>query len=399
MKPVKNTWIESGSSDICPVTGLHILRRPEWSNVRFSKDYRATISILGDNILLVQPSGYATQSDVENVFGLIHKIETETLSGGRPYVQISDYSNVQGASLEARKYFIDSVKKRERLLGLIFYGVSPFFKLSIKLGQRFNIVKFNVKIADDYSDAVKLSQKLLSTSETKTEYSFADVTVQPIKASNRNRSCHKIITHPEWYFQTENFSLKFEIINGFVLHGISTGRLEKEHINPCLRMKENVIKSIGLFPGSYYYILGLKESEGTDQRARKLYVKAILEFYKKYPFEMFIFYGANRLLRAGINLARLLVPFKVRVVEDLDRALAAIAEEKYSGTSPSLWLAAEDSTRKILKSDQIQHYVDDLLQYLEGINWESDGFGENGERDPSHPFGPVFDALASVSGL
>lgn len=47
----------SAPSDSCPVTGLSILRRPEWTDVNFGTEYRVTVSLLGDSILLVQPSG------------------------------------------------------------------------------------------------------------------------------------------------------------------------------------------------------------------------------------------------------------------------------------------------------------------------------------------------------
>ena len=43
----------------CPVTGLTILSKPEWTNVSFSKDYTGTASLLGDSIILLQGSGYA----------------------------------------------------------------------------------------------------------------------------------------------------------------------------------------------------------------------------------------------------------------------------------------------------------------------------------------------------
>ena len=58
--------------------------------------------------------------------------------------------------------------------------------------------------------------------------------------------------------------------------------------------------------------------EGTTQKARKKYVTTILKFYKEYPFEMLVFYGPTTLLRAAINLSAPFVPFKVRMVKDLD---------------------------------------------------------------------------------
>ena len=38
---------------------------------------------------------------------------------------------------------------------------------------------------------------------------------------------------PEWHFQADNFSLRYEVINGNVLHVISTGQLKEDHIEPA----------------------------------------------------------------------------------------------------------------------------------------------------------------------
>ena len=84
----KGTDIKSGPSYICPVTGLPLLRRPEWTDVSFGKDYRVKLGILGDSILLSQPSGYVTLHDVENALGLISKVATEAIAAGRPYILI-----------------------------------------------------------------------------------------------------------------------------------------------------------------------------------------------------------------------------------------------------------------------------------------------------------------------
>ena len=157
----KGTDIKSATSSICPVTGSPILRRPEWTDVDFDTDtdYKATFSLVGDRILLSQVSGYATLRGVEKAFRLLSEVVTAGIAGGRPYVQIEDWSGLQGASLEARRHYIDYTKKRDRLLGLIFCGTSSIFKLSIRLGKRLNILKFEVHIANDYPEAVNLALK------------------------------------------------------------------------------------------------------------------------------------------------------------------------------------------------------------------------------------------------
>jgi len=207
--------IGSASSGICPVTGLAIHRRPEWTDVDFDTDtdYKGTFSIVEDSILLSQVSGYATLRGVEKAFKLISEMVTAGIAQGRPYVQIEDYSNLHGASLEARKYYIDNMKRRERLLGLIFCGISPMFKMSIKLAKRLNILKFDVHIVKDYSEAVELALKMLSADKTQVDDSLPTVT-QPDAVSDKEGLSPEIITYPEWDLQLDGFSARFEIIDG-----------------------------------------------------------------------------------------------------------------------------------------------------------------------------------------
>ena len=54
--------------DFCHVTGLPIHRKPEWTDIIFdtNTDYKTTLSIVGDSIVLAPTSGYATLGGVRN---------------------------------------------------------------------------------------------------------------------------------------------------------------------------------------------------------------------------------------------------------------------------------------------------------------------------------------------
>ncbi|MEE9151713.1 MAG: ATP-binding protein, partial [Thermoplasmata archaeon] len=327
-------------------------------------------------------------------FRLTNRILTDDIAAGRPYVHIEDFSNVLSTSLEARKYFIDNMKKREhRLLGVIFFGASPMFKMSIKLGKRLNIVKFDVHIVKDYSEAVKLALKMLSTVKSQPDDALVNVTSQPSAVFTKEGLSHEVVTNDGWYLQLDSFSARFEIIDGHIFHADTSGSLEEEHVAPIFRMQEKVINSKPLPKGSYYFVGGAAEVKGS-RKARKLYYNYVIQWYKDYPFRMYIFYGANRFLRAAINIASPLAPFPVRMVKDLDSALKLIAEERSKGIKPSPLPASRDATREPLASDQTQQYVDELLHFLGSIDWETDGFDYSKEVDPSHPFMHVFDAIS-----
>ena len=262
MNPIKNADIESAPHYICPVTGLPVIRRPEWTDVSFGKDYKLTVSILGDSIILHQPSGYVTLHDAENTLRLSSKVVTEIITGDRPYVHISDYSNLKGASLEARKYYIDSMKKRERLLGLIFCGTSSIFKMSIKLGKRLNIVKFNVHIVNDYSGAVKLALKMLSNVRitedkplvaTPHEKNLIRDTLPTEKESICPVSALPITTKAEWtdIDIAESYSVSFSLIGNAILCTVPNGIPSNTGTHRLLEEREKILREVGLLDRRY----------------------------------------------------------------------------------------------------------------------------------------------------
>ena len=389
---------------ICPVSGLPILSKPEWTNVRCGENYEVTIRIVGDFIVWAQVSGTAGLLDVKESLRFTDKIVADNISETKGYVLIHDYSNFKKASREARKFFINYLKKRAQyneksphLLGVVFCGVSPVIRISISLAKRLNVVaKPEAQVAHDYPEAIKLALRLLSTGESEKQDAFVETTSGSSAQLPKQGASAKIRTRPEWFFESKDFSLRFEVIGTKILHGITTGSLKEEHIAPAFRMQEAVMNSGGLVGGSYYYVLDLTRSEGTNRMTRKLYGDALLELYKKHPFRMIIFYGASRLLRGGINLARPFIPFKVRIVRDLDSALKLINEEESESTRPVP--KAKVSGSESLSSEQTRKYVDELLHYLGSIDWETDGFGVRDEVDVSHPFSPVFDAIELIKG-
>ena len=67
MNLLKNADIGSAPCSICSVTGLPILRRPEWTDIDLAKGYPATFRFIGDRILLSIPRGKSGEHGMENL--------------------------------------------------------------------------------------------------------------------------------------------------------------------------------------------------------------------------------------------------------------------------------------------------------------------------------------------
>ncbi len=376
--------VSSEFNKLYSVPGLEIQSRPEWTDVRFGKDYMLSFSLIGKSILLLQVSGHATLLEVKKSLLFFDDIIREVIPEDQDFLMVENLSNIESVSREARKYFIDYLLKQERLQGLIFYGVSPLQKLSISLGRRRNIVRFYVDTANNYIDAIKCAQKILSINRT-------DILPPSTLVSPKEKGSYNVITKPDWQLHDENFSLRFEVIDN-ILHGVSTGRLEKEHIDPCIEIQEKIIKTMGFHRKPYFYILGLENSKGTSQKARRVYVNAMMKLHKVYPFDSVIFYGANRLLQAGIRLAKPFMLFNVHTTNNLEDALLALkSSNTFKKNIPAFIYKKKHSHLSFThKSEQ---NVNQLLQYIGKINWDIDGNQESSGSEPSHPYSSVFDAI------
>ena len=382
---------ELGPNGLCPVTGLPILQRPEWTDVDFGKDFRMTIRMVGSSILHSRPSGYATMHDTEHALELTAKVVAEAIGEGTPYVQIEDYLNLRSASFAARRYFIDNMQKREQLKSLIFCGATPIFKMSIKLGKRFSVVMTKVELVDDYGEAVKLALEVLSADKTGA-VNFVEKVPAKLPVTSQ-----KPITRDDWLVQLDGYTARYELIDDDIAHIISVGSMEEAHIPPLFEAMDKAFIQMRLSGPPVYWVDGVKELRGVTRKARKLYIASVTKWYGNHPFHALIFYGANRLFRAAVNLARPFVPFRVRVVKDLDSALRLISDEKAGSKKPISRPEAAITSEPSSTADQTSQYVDELLYFIGNINWEADGLNDDFmEKESSHPFGPVFDAISLI---
>ncbi len=385
--------IVSETNRLCPVSGLPVFCKPEWTNVKFGKTYKASVSILGDNILLASVSGSSDLKTIKNVLTFVDDIIEEVIPSGQKYILIDNISDFTYMTRSARKHLFFYLENSNNIECLVFYGVSPLLKLSISLGKKFRKAKFAVEIANDYTDAVNIAKKIL-LNRNKDVLNLLDneSRVNNESVSSAVRSISELSAHDkkDWSFIDGDFSLQFEIINGNILHGISMGKLEIQHIEPAMTLQEAAIISMNLQGKSYYYVLGLKNSKGVNQQSRKLYTAAIFELNKKYSIKVFIFYGVSPILRAGIYLAKPFMSFRLQIMDNLKNALEFVSSDEVK-RSYSLSFQKNKKIKDNSRNEGI--YVDIILEHIAKIDWEGDREIESTSNKSSNPYSAVFDAI------
>ena len=117
---------EMPTGKFCPVSGLPIIRKPEWTDVVLGDNYQVTFSLLGDRIILSHKSGYGTPDSTDNFFILMQQVLSSRQTADRSFILIEDYTQFKGATYEARKRYIYRIKYQP-VDALILFGASPFF--------------------------------------------------------------------------------------------------------------------------------------------------------------------------------------------------------------------------------------------------------------------------------
>ena len=201
---------------VCPATGLVVHSRPEWTDCRFGSAYRLTTRVIGDRILLNQPSGFAEMSGIVDSLRMTDGIVDDAIDATRGYVHISDYSGMRGITREARKHYIRHMERREAMLGLIYFNVSPLFRIMIKLAKRLSIVKFNVLIVRDYPAAMAAALRLIGVAPASPRSAEAPPPTKTSAITEHAENGRRILRCDDWHVDREGYRLTASRANAAV---------------------------------------------------------------------------------------------------------------------------------------------------------------------------------------
>jgi len=117
------------------------------------------VSIIGERIVWVQPWGYVRLQNAQKGMALLQDVLLAMVPAGTSFVAIDDYSGVTGASLNARRYIIQALRRQEQLALYVVFGPSTIFRLGIEVSRRLRVFPFPVAIAGDYAEAIVLARE------------------------------------------------------------------------------------------------------------------------------------------------------------------------------------------------------------------------------------------------
>jgi len=330
----KGSNLKPARSAVCPVTGLRILSKPEWTDVGFGKDYKVTIKIIGESILWVQASGYVTLPNQINALRLTDQVPSESISGGRPYIHIEDLSNFKGGSLASRKCYMDEMPKRKRISGVIFCHASSMLKMSINLGKRFRIVEFPVHLVDDYSEAVRLALEIQSKEKALEKPSavvpgYENILPEEFPLDDQS-SCPvtylPVVMKPEWkdIRIDDDFSVTFTIIGKAILFTVLKGTLGMAGMENLVSARERVLMEAGLMGKKYVEIVDYRLYSGyPSKETRMMLANFLLKEVDSGSLIGFWVFNTSTFIRWMYNVSTRLYkrPVFVSAVRDYEEAV------------------------------------------------------------------------------
>ncbi len=371
--------------DTCPELGLPVHRDPVWRYRGSHADYGHDFVIIGERILLSEPSGTPHLQDVQHVLQTMQNAMTHQLGAERTFVHVSNLAFTRSSSAEIRRHFIRHFTHNERLAGIIFFNVSPFYRLSIKLASRLRIYPFKIHIAESYAAAVGLARRLLATAP------IADETV-PLEIAPADTES-QTGDHRWEFVLDDHYTIRFENPARGLLLVTSTGALEDHHVAPIFERHAEIFPQCDLEDGQYFYIADVTELKRATLKARRRYYDHIRTWHQDHPFRAYVFYGARPHIRAAINVARHFVDFKVGVVSNRQAALDYVRQAHCERAPAADLPPSPTRCCDLPDSTEVPRHVEELLHYLGQVSWETEAARRPIDIKADHGLRPVFDAI------
>jgi len=379
---------------ICPISGLPVISRPDWVYTGKKDGFEVEISIIGGSILHIKARGYVNIDDQVNSIRLQDQVARTAIGENEPFIQIQDWENFKGASNDARQYYINYLKKNDRVKGVVFCRTSFMFKMSIKLGKRLNVTPFPVYIADDYAGAVKTAQKLMEKMkcpDPSEQREKRDFPLQWVSDGPDSEPSVQRISKEDWKLQRDGYSVSFEIIGDDMIYNAPQGVLKEDYIDEVFSLYERVIREAGFDTGKpYYRILNWTDFERSSLRARKYYLRKTSEIQKRYPSSLSVIYGMNRFMALMMNISKAFLSFRVVVAKDIHEALDIIEQEKRGGETATGGRREEDPDKRF--DIRMETFKIQLLNYMGTLDWDQKGIGDQ-NIEAGHPFKTISDVL------
>jgi CheY-like chemotaxis protein len=113
----------------CPVTGLHIVQKPHWTDIPISDKYSVTFQMIGNHILHLLPKGNSATIDVDKLYYHREQVLKESTIPGVKIVEIKNCKDIFGSPLPSD---IKNIDRELQEIGVDRILVKPLTREDLK---------------------------------------------------------------------------------------------------------------------------------------------------------------------------------------------------------------------------------------------------------------------------
>ena len=232
MNMIKDANIESLPGSICPVTGLPILRRPEWTDVSFGKDYRVTVSMEESDVHLVISDQRMPQMSGTEFLAIVKELYHDAIR-----IILTGYTDVDSITESINKGYIYK------------FFLKPWNDQSLKLEiksalEQYDLIQANKrlheKVIEQNEELKKINENLeMLVKERTKELEIQNQALELSRAILEDLTLPVIGVSAEGLIAVINREAESLSING---NDIEIGREINDYFSP--KVKEKIISTL-----------------------------------------------------------------------------------------------------------------------------------------------------------
>lgn len=363
----------------CPVTGLPIVEKPHWTDIRISDNFVVSYRLIGDRILHVIPQGHFARIDLKKARDAQEQVVKEAVAPGIKIVEIADFKNITGSparsgNMADTRYF---EQKSKQYLASIAFNASRKTKLFLLVIASIRKEAYLFEIQDDYEKAVKRAQQIIQQSDDRNYWDSGN-----------------FISRPEWIYKSDSMFSEFKVLKDRVLYAVHKGYLRKQDVEPVTQIIFNIFKE-GFFQHSAPYLVSdYSAVTGASWYGRVKFLASFraLKSVRGMP-RAFIMITGGQIINIAMKLAQKKMGVRMVFVKDLEEAMSEVHRlESLPPQEPSTRSARR---RKKKSGNPFEKYEDELMDFIGSLTWDTPG-KQTKDIPDNYPFKSIFDAISLI---
>jgi len=150
---------------VCPFTGLTVISKPEWTNIKVSQKASVTFKLIGNAIIYITPIGDVSDIATENSIKKRKEFLITNNLVDKQYVEIRDYSMMKGKPSKKSRIMMSDALLQEatanNLLGFWAFNAPLYVRMAFSVGRKLFRTQVPVDALKNYKDAILEAVRVL----------------------------------------------------------------------------------------------------------------------------------------------------------------------------------------------------------------------------------------------